>query len=189
MESKLVSLALRFWKGKRYRSPKGALWHCASTEDLYQYLFSLTARQPKRITAFPRKGKQQEQPSAPVLQRALPEAVRSPSGKHTSLSARDAAAGTGGREPLCSLSMHSAPLLPGSNGFSALPRLSLKLVLPSTTEAGRHLSRDTTGSPSVTRRASARRGGGASAAKGASVRSEGPRTRGQLILPSSFIST
>ena len=173
MESKLVSLALGFWKGKRYRSPKGALRHCASTKDLYQYPFSLTARQPKRITAFPRKGKQQEQPS----------------GKHTSLSARDAAAGTGGREPLCSLSVHSAPLLPGSNGFSALLRLSLKLVLPSTTEAGRHLSRDTTGSPSVTKRASARRGGGASAAKGASVRFEGPRTQGQLILPSSFIST
>lgn len=76
MESKLVSLALGFWKGKRYRSPKGALRHCASTKDLYQYPFSLTARQPKRITAFPRKGKQQEQPSAPVLQRALPEAAR-----------------------------------------------------------------------------------------------------------------
>lgn len=112
-----------------------------------------------------------------------------PPGSTPASQPRDTAVGTGDRGPLCFISVYSVPLLPGSNGFSALPRLSLKRVLPSTTEPGCHLSRDTTGSPSVSRRPSACRGGGAFAAKGASVRSEGPPTWGQLILPSSFIST
>ena len=191
MESKLVSLALGFCQGRRCRSPKvGFMTLCFYKRPPSVPAFT-NCKTAREDYCFYEEEQTEKQPSARALQRAPPEAARpcavsAPLGGAPTPPPRAAAAAGTGRGPPSSLSSYSVPLLSGSNGFSALPRFSLKRVLPSATEAGHHLNRDTTG---VTRRASAHRGGGTSVAKGASVRSEGPRTRGQLILPSSFIST
>jgi len=55
---------------------KSLSYHFAFTKDLYQYLFSLTKRNLKRIICFyEKKGKKQKQHSAFVLLRAVTEAV------------------------------------------------------------------------------------------------------------------
>lgn len=144
MESKLISLALGFCKDALQVSPR-----CFMTRELPQKTSISTYLPTKCKTAkesrcFLRKANNRNSLQRRFCSDSSKEAARPrrselPREAHQPLSPETPQWGPG---PWASVavSVYSVPLLPGSNGFSALPRLSLKRVLPSTTEPGCHLT-------------------------------------------------